>query len=36
MEEDKKTLITIASFFGLISVIVILQIFLSIYLQSIY
>jgi len=36
MEEDKKTLITIAAFFGLIGVIIILQIFLSIYLQSIY
>jgi hypothetical protein len=36
MEEDKKTLITIASFFSLIGVVIILQIFLSIYLQSIY
>jgi len=36
MEGDKKTLITIAAFFGLIGVIIVLQIFLSIYLQSIY
>ena len=36
MEEDKKTLVTIASFFSLIGVVIILQIFLSLYLQSIF
>ena len=36
MEEDKKTLTTIGLFFGVIAIVVVAQLFLALYLQSIY
>jgi hypothetical protein len=36
MEEDKKTITTIGLFFGVIAIVVVAQLFLALYLQSIY
>ena len=35
MEEDKKTIVTLGIFFALIGVVVLLQIILAIYLQTV-
>jgi hypothetical protein len=35
MQEDKKTIITLGIFFALIGVVVVLQIILAIYLQTV-
>ena len=35
MEEDKKTIVTLGIFFALIGVVVVLQIILAIYLQTV-